>query len=290
MPAQFLALADNIPATPPLHGLQATAIEARSPLRWQQGLTVPPPENCVEASGWDPDVCAWPIVDGDPVKPVKSDSADSGPSHNVVPFVLESPFECASQNFKVVDFAGRARRQLEAATTKGMEHEFWTGTLKPANPNLATGATVIGGGAYSPRHAFAMLGQALSNCAHGGRGMLHAPTFIVDDWLTQFGSGIEASGGRLVTVNRGDYIVSGTGYNGTGPAGVSVSSGQSWAYATGPVRYWLDDILVFPDTLGEALDRKNNRVEYRAERFAMVDFDACCHFAILIDSSIGAWS
>lgn len=267
-----------IPATPPLHGLQASVPETREPSRWQLGVTLCP-ENCVEISGWDPNCAAWP----DGVKPDKSEATTNQDCYDVLPFVLESPFECASAGFRTVDYSGRARRQLEAATSKGLEYELWTGELQGDNPHLTTGATVIGAAAAFPlRQGLSLLGQALSNCAHGGRGTIHAPTFIVDNWMDD-GNLIQAEGPRLVTGNRGDVVISGSGYPGTGPDGIAPGPNQSWVYATGPIQYRLDEVVVYPDTLNEAMDSRRNRIEYRAERLAMVNFDPCCHFAILVE-------
>jgi hypothetical protein len=284
MPGLF-AQADPIPATPPMHGLTASAAEATGPVRWELGFTVSP-ENCVDISGFDPDLCtAWP--DQTLPKPTKSVAGRPLNAYDVMPFALESPFECDAQGFNVIDFQGRARRQLESATSKGLEHELWTADLKPENASLDNGATILGAGApFGLLQGLALLGQALSNCAAGGRGMIHAPTFIVDMWLANHGMLLKLEATRIVTTNRGDVIVSGTGYPGTGEDGLAVALGSSWVYATGPVQYRLGETSVYPETVKEALNRKSNDIEYRAERTAAVNFDPCCHFGILIDPSI----
>lgn len=284
--AGLYAQGDAIPSTPPAHGLQASATEVKGPTRWELGVTITP-ENCVEIAGWDPDCTAWPVVDGVTVKPEKSVAERPLDSYDLDPFVLESPFECDAQGLKTIDFAGRARRQAEAGTSKGMEFELWTGTLKPDNPNLSTGATIlVSGAAVSLLQGISLLGQALSDCAHGGRGTIHAPTFIVDQWLALYTGLFDVGPNRIVTKNRGDVVISGTGYPGTGEDGDAPANGSSWVYATGPVQYRLGEVEVFPDTVKEAMKRGTNDVEYRAERFAMVNFDPCCHFGILIDPSI----
>lgn len=283
MPGLF-TVGDPIPATPPMHGLQASATEVSTPTRWENGATFCP-ENCVEAFGYDPDLCtAWP--DQNQPKPEKSVAERPLNCYDVLPYVLESAFGCDASGFRVLDFAGRARRQLEASTSKGMERELWTATIKPSNPSLDNGATILGGGtAVSVLRGIAMLGQALSDCAHGGRGMIHAPTFIADLLLGK-STLFKVEGNRIVSSNRGDVLVSGTGYPGTGEDGAAVAAGSAWVYATGPVQYRIGEVIVFPDTIGEAVDRKRNNVEYRAERFAMTNFDTCCHFGVLIDGGI----
>lgn len=265
-----------------MHGLQASAAEVQTPARWELGATFCP-ENCVEATAWDPDCSAWPSG----VKPDKSVAVRPLNCYDVMPFALESPFECDAQGFATLDFAGRARRQLEAATSKGMEFELWTGTMKPDNPRLDLEATIIGGGApFGLLQGLSLLGQALSNCAHGGRGMIHAPTFIVDQAIGLYGFLWQVVGNRIVSSNRGDVLVSGTGYPGTGPDGLPVAAGSAWVFATGPVQYRLTETEVYPDNLADATDRRQNNIEYRAERQVLTNFDPCCHFGILIDPSL----
>lgn len=311
-------IAEPFPATPAMHGLLASAYEVTTALvsgdgmfldrqdpalleslkrtnpdaydqimrRWEIGGYSITPENCVESTTWDPDCAAWTVS-----KPqLQATDADNRPGpYNVRPFAIDSVFECDASGFQVVDFRGRVERQLAAGTSKAMEYEFATGTLVPANPNLVTGATVLGGGAAFPAaQAFALLGQYLSNTSHGGIGMLHAPTIVVDEWLQDFGgAAIKEQGDRLRSVNRGDIIVSGAGYPGHGPEGIIPDVGQAWVYATSPVQYRLGEIFVFPERLGEALDRAKNNIEYRAIRQAAVGFDPCRHAAVLVQTQFG---
>lgn len=277
--SQLREVGKPIKAQPPMHGIVASAYPGIEDWEtWKFGLQMCP-ENCVEASTWDPDCANW--LGGEP--PAKSTAAANLDCYEVSPFVIESPFECSTKGFQTIDYEGRARRQLEAATPKAMEYELWTGTLRGAgSPHLASpAATVFTMGSCSPVRGLALAGQALANCAHGGRGMIHAPQVVADLWAHESGSVIE-DGGRLVTRVRRDIIVAGAGYIGTGPDGAPPPDGSAWIYATGPVQYWLNDVVVLPGDVKEAIDIRRNRIEYRAEREAMLAFDPCCHFAILV--------
>jgi hypothetical protein len=296
---KLLPVAQPIPAQPPAHGLVASAFEAtdlpfepsRDPVtgrggdRWAQGFTIQP-ENCIEAGTWDPDCGVWPTEGGDnPLdqKTAKADAPTNETSYDVQPVVVETAFLCDAAGFLETDFARRARTQLEASLSKSMEFELATGTLKAANPNLQTGATVIeSGDSFAPADAIALLGQALSNCGHGGKGMIHAPTVFVDKLLDS-SSLVKEDGQRLVTVNRRDILVSGSGYPGLGPGGAAPATGQVYVYATGPVQYRLSPPLLFPEEFREAFDRLKNTVEYHAEREVAMNFDPCCHFVVLVD-------
>lgn len=281
------AVGTPIPATPSLHGLIASAQEVTDPDRWQAGFTICP-ENCVDLSGFV-DECF--TVDGKSEAFTLAEAPENADCYDVLAFVVESSFRCNSHGFQTVDYRGRTRRQLEAGTSKFIEHELWTGTLQPDNPHLTDPASLtVLAGVHEPQMALALLGQALSNTAHGGRGMIHAPTFVVDTWLEETGQLIKEQGNKLVTVNRGDTIVSGTGYPGTGPANAAAVYPLVWAYATGPVQFRLGEIDVIPDTLAEAMDRRRNLIEYAAQRDAAVNFDPCAHFGIQIDLSTVAGS
>jgi hypothetical protein len=302
----LLPVAQPIPATPPAHGLLVTADEATDlpfapdptqratnggldgPMdRWGQGFVVQP-ENCIAAGTWDPDCDQWPSSpsgDGPLLnKTAKSDAPANETSYIVKPFVIETAFNCDATGLQAVDFRGRARRQLVASSSKAMEYELATGTQKGAQGNqfLEDAASVVvlsAGSSFSPAGALARLGAALSACGHGGRGMIHAPTVWVGR-LMETGDMVTEGGQRLLTKVRGDRIVAGSGYPGTGPAGVAPPEGDVYVYATGPVVFRLSEPEVFPDALSEAMDRKKNNVEYRAERMGAVYFDPCCHFVI----------
>lgn len=307
-------IAEPFAATPAMHGLVASAYEAVDALvsglgqfperadparleqmkrsdpdqydrimnRWEIGGFSITPENCVESSTWDPDCAAWPAGP----KPLLAVAGVNAQTYHVRPFAIDTVYSCDAAGFQAVDFRGRVERQLAASTSKSMEFEFATGTLVPGNPNLVTGATVLGGGAAFPANqAFALLGQYLSNTAHGGIGMMHAPTLVVDEWLQNFGgAAIKEQGDRLRSVNRGDIIVSGTGYPGHGPSGIVPTPGQAWVYATSPVQYRLGATMTFPERLSEAFNRATNDIEYRAIRQAAVGFDPCRHAAVLVQT------
>lgn len=284
MPGLY-AVGTPAPAQPPLHGLQASATEVTDPTRWELGFAISP-EGCVDIGYWDPDCVSIPdgAVD-ERTKSVFDRTQVQG--YNVDPFVIESSFECDAQSLNTIDFKARARRQLEAGTSKGMEFELWAGNQKPANPVLSTNATVLNGGAtMSPLTAFAMLGSALSSKGAGGRGTIHAPTWVVDIW--QHLNLITERSGRLMSVVRGDTVIAGTGYPGTGPGAATVDPGESWVFATGPVNYRLGEIQVHPESVREAVNRRTNDAEYRAERFAAVNFDPCVHFGAKLALDLGS--
>ncbi len=284
------------PATAPPHGLRTAARQIFEPdNRWEAGLTFDP-ETCLSVRTWDP-ACGTDGSDaGD------FEDADDPPDLLVVrPFQIYVPVTCNSQGYSVRDLEGRATRGLDAGTSKGMEQVFWSGLAGTANYSLVGSTPNVQGNAWdgtagvlnasattapvavSPSTALSLLSQSLGACGLGGRGMIHASPFLVEQWG---GNGhIGKDGDRLITKGREDIIVAGSGYSGNGPTGNPAATGTAsarWAFATGMVEYRLGEIDLVSDKIAEVLDRKQDTVTWIAERMVAITTDACCTFAVLV--------
>jgi len=212
---------------------------------------------------------------------------------NYSPFIIEVPYTCSSFGFQVADYVKRAMRQLEATKHKALEHEFWTGARMPENPSLVKSTPnddehILNPGgaaapiAVSPGVALMILSQALANCGSGGRGMIHATPSTVERWVNL--TSVQCGPDFIQTCARGDIIVDGSGYPGTGPIGQPAPGpNEVWAYATGMVNVRMGEPEVYPKEFSDALDRGTNTVTYRGEMTASAVHDLCCSFAVLID-------
>ena len=244
---------------------------------------------------------------GDPI--VKQPYTDPTEFVVVDPYTVEVPFECSSFGWQTTDYEERALDNLRLGKSKAIESEWWTGTKIPTNPSLVRStpnddAHILnpGGAAaptpVSPGIALILFAQALANCGTGQRGMIHATPALVERWLnlTAVNSvsisdflaeelGIRNEPGLIIlTPGRGDIVVNGAGYPGTGPLGQPPPGpNEVWAYATGIVNVRTSDTILIPDNLDEALDRATNTITYRGEMEAMAYDDGCCRFAVLID-------
>lgn len=209
------------------------------------------------------------------------------------PFIIEVPYTCSSFGFQAADYEKRARRQLMATMHKALENEFWTGSINPNNLSLVGStpnddAHVLNPGgaaapvAVSPGVALMLLSQALANCGSGGRGMIHATPALAERWVNL--TAVQCNDKLITTCARGDIIVNGSGYPGTGPEGQPAPGpNEVWAYATGMVNLRLGDPEVYPKEFSEAFDRGTNTVTYRGEIVASAVHDLCCSFAVLVD-------
>jgi len=235
-------------------------------------------------------------------------SVDNRPIVYQNPTVLNVPVTCSSFGWEAESWTEKAELRIELGASKALETEWWGGYKNPFNQSLVrstpnTDEAILNPGgaaapaAVSPGIALALFAQALANCADGSRGMIHATPALVARWLNltalnsvpvsslvdELGENI-AGPNVLVTPDRGDIVIDGTGYLGTGPLGQPPpGANEAWAYATGIVDVRLGDVEVFPETLAEALDRRVNTITFRGERTGMAIHDGCCMFAVLVD-------
>jgi hypothetical protein len=279
---------------PPGHGIVVSAQPAPADAyrddRWQAGIAVRP-IGCAEpiARRFS---CTTPLADLEPVtrpgelafEPVQIVIADS----------------CDSRGYSAANFGPRVRAAVEAGTSKAIEHDLWTGSGGAGGFYLRNPATLAGVvnapvtvgqnpdtqlvSPVDPDVALAALSQALSDCGVGAKGMIHLPVHLGELVALH----LNTEGQRLVTRTRGDIVVVGSGYDGTGPTGHPQATpplGTAWAYATaGIFNLLLSETTVYPGTLAEALDRSTNTITYSAERFALVYGNECCTYAVLVNT------
>jgi hypothetical protein len=313
--------------TAPMHSLVASAVQIDDGEdRWEMGFSFWP-LNCVTAAAWYPGCETDPTVSNDQtvIGPAsgggidKSTAPTNNPVQLYIPATYETAFNCDSTGFSDINYADRARQQIDSATSNALEFEFWTGTLIPENYNLVADCPATAAGAYGgivnsmtaglwnavrPQDGLAMLVGALAQCGPGSPGMIHATAEVVEIWAE--GLALIVNGPRLISRSRGNVIVSGGGYPGTGPSGLATQNygsgagsaasqaspgpGYAWAYATDMVYTRIGDIQVIPDTLGEAFVRsttggRTNTIEFRGERQAAAYCGSCCTYGVLIQTS-----
>lgn len=194
-------------------------------------------------------------------------------------FVAYLPISCGAGFLgDPEEFANRAEIAMRAVESYAVERQLVSGDGIPTNPYLedanVTAGILAAGAAVTPDAALSYLENAIGGT--GKQGMIHATPAVVSQWFDQTGDRSE-----LVTQN-GTRVVSGGGYISSRPTGGSAAAaGQSWVYATGPVEVRHSNILM-PD-ISETLDRSNNDVTFRAERYVLVEWDTALQVAVLVD-------
>lgn len=187
------------------------------------------------------------------------------------------PVTCSTYGWE--DLADQAEAVLEATLSWGVERALARGFTGSGNPSFGdTNLSILAGGAaQTAAVGLSYLEDAIG--ATGRMGMIHATPAIGAAW--QMFPADRQQENPLRSIN-GTPIVLGGGYIGTDPAsGATPAAGQGWAFATGPVEVRLGPTVI--TDIRESLDRSDNSVTFRAERYFLATWDRALQAGVLID-------
>lgn len=193
---------------------------------------------------------------------------------------LECTARALSTDYDI--YAARAVAALEAAESFLVEREISRGLQLPLNPHFAD-ATVnilLSGAATGKVAALAALEQsaARTGVAHWVHVDPATATVFASEVL------VEREAPDLRVVGTGSRVIVGTGYVSSQPSGgAAPSATTSWAYATGPIEIRRSEIFVNPGSVREAMDRGQNDITLRAERYYLAYWDDVLHDAVLVN-------
>ena len=214
----------------------------------------------------------------DPENLVATNDPLSNPLPNPTSFVVAKPWmmEVAlgriTWGFEVNDYPAQVRQWIEWQTSLRLEEEFWTGSLAMGAQDLVS-TTAFDNTAVKPIRGLGVLERVIADRGFG-QGMIHATPELVTHWKSW--DVLEEVGGKLYTKTTGALVVAGQGYPGDGPttsANPTATSQYVWAFATALCQVRLSSVTVVPDTVGEALNRGTNELQYRAWRYGAVSYD-----------------
>lgn len=193
-------------------------------------------------------------------------------------FVAYLPITCSTISGDPEEFARRAEAVLDATISFAVEQALAQGVVGSTNPFFGdTNLTQLGGGAVSAQAGLNYLENAIGATGRGG--MLHATPGIVSAWNLV---NLETNG--VLRTTNGTPVASGGGYINTDPAGLAGSDpsvGQEWAFATGPVKVYVAEAPNLE--VSEYVDRSDNVITYRAEKFVLAMWDTSLQSGVLID-------
>jgi len=193
-------------------------------------------------------------------------------------FVAYLPFTCSTISADPAEFARRAEVVLEVTLSYAIEQALAQGIDGSTNPYLGdTNLTQLGGGTITAQAGLNYLENAIGATGRGG--VIHATPGTVSAW-----NFVNLETGSFLSTANGTPVVSGGGYINTDPVGKTGSDpsvGQEWAFATGPIKVWLGDVVV--PTVAEFVDHETNTATYRAERYALVAWDTSLQSGVLMD-------
>lgn len=301
MPTKFSGgLADNAPIEPALYGLLSPAayIVNETDEHFENGFD------------YDTLLCGANVHLNSICSGITSVSAinSSGGAlyRKYYPFGVETEFKCSTLGMTPEEVEDVAREYLDVAVQTGLEREFWTGALAKAAEatvaydEVALGAypnrylanntdtvTLASGTAVKAKYAVALLEQALGTDTIGPRGTIHVPS-LVGSVLNLKDETDPLTGEKYKVTSRGNYVVIGSGYTGSGPTGAAPAAGQAWIYAHGgrPTVH-RGRVYVTPDGLrSQAVDISVNTTKYYASQVVGVTWPTCTKYAALVDLTL----
>jgi len=211
-----------------------------------------------------------------------------------VPFFIQVTDTRSALGINGEDRFAIAKKQLEAATQKALEHEFWEGHCARAETSAADnaylkksgGATVVNTGALAPATALMLLEEALTDSPTGTNGVIH----MTRDVASILGSRLiysPADGGKTgkAMTRLGTEVVIGSGYTGNGRLGdanTNASASNKWMYATGALDVHLSKPEVVNENLGQGftVSSNTNTISIKAVRAAAVYFDPSIYYTV----------
>lgn len=239
------------------------------PDRWENGFTFRPGFCRSETGLFDP-TCA--VNDAD-LLPTNSpeDFVD------YQPFAITDGVQCSTFGGDMEEFRKQARDQLLSSTSYKLGQEFWTGTWVQAQgysnnylTNTASDNYKDLGTASSSLAAIVSLQDTLGTCSQESRGMLHASTIVVAEWVA---AGVVRREGDVLLDMFNNIVVP---YAGREPA----------AYATGMVDVRLSEAVEVQFIQGPNDGTGKNNYQFAlAWRVGAVTWDGCCHIHVGVDST-----
>ncbi len=244
--------------------------------------------NGIQVHGYIPDCARGWSVCGQIASPPdqKASQETANPLPEFGPLTAYLTETCSTRTMEPTQEAFKARASTTFSAVEGavVEDQFWSGTWLPDNPHLAdANADVLNNDtATSITNGLALLENAIAATCRGG--VIHMTPGLAIAISTLGGGGVlQAIGGALYTVN-GTLVIPGYGYDGSAPEGsTDVSGTEEFAYATGPVEVLRSDAFVMPPEVAQAVDRAQNTIEYRAERYYIPFWDTQLQAGVRID-------
>ena len=199
-------------------------------------------------------------------------------------FVVYKPVMCSGIGLNPLaarKLSDKLEAVLDAVASAGVERALAEGVLESTNPFFGDSDVDVlaGGAAVSAGVALSYLENAIGRTCR--QGMIHATPATISA-LQAIPDGSDA----LVTAN-GNTVVSGDGYIDVDTPDLAAQDPDGttdWMFATGPVQVYLGPIEA--RDIEEALDRSDNTVVFRAERYVVAYWDTALQAAILVDWSL----
>ena len=263
----------NAPMFPP-----EVLVDASGNPRWLAGITF-------NQLGCDPLQRIESIVCGE-VPPEAEKSAN--PLGDVVSFDTFAVYDGKENSLRCLEserILGDIIIRYPSMVSEQLASELMEGGARPYDPlepdvnaSLASSASLITGGPYTPPEAVALLEQAAADLLHGAEATLHlTPRGFSSITVFDLSDGIAAPGYMTA---QGHRVIADAGYAGPTPYAFDDTDGaDEWWYASGPV-FWAMTQATPLGLPSERLDISRNLDTEIMEAFAVVAFDPCAVVAV----------
>ena len=199
-------------------------------------------------------------------------------------YVVYKPVMCSGiglDNQQAAELNDRISRVVEATESAAIEQALAEGVSGSSNPFIGDGTfddlTPTPGTAVSPGVGLSILENAIAGTCR--QGMIGATPATIAA-LQAFPVG-DMTDRRLITAN-GTAVYSSDGLVGVDTATMAGTTGtEDWMIAHGPVKIYLGPIVT--QNVRSSLDRSDNSLVFRAERYVLSIWDTSLQAGVLVD-------
>jgi hypothetical protein len=242
--------------------------------RWEQGVSVYP-YPCGPARKFDQ--CG---TIGTP----KVQSTQQGPI-DFGSFTVYLSAKCTMRGIgnDIEEYRRRALAAFLAYEHEQVESEWWDGGQLPGTTHLTSATSATSPLTTFPTATNLMNGLAILEGTIKRSAVIHMTTRMATGMFSQRLIWENPKTGYIET-RLGTRVIPGVGYSGNAPSGAAPNAGtEEFIFATTPLQIYRSEPFLTPDTPAEALDRTLNDFTIYAERYYVVDFDACLRVGVRID-------
>ena len=213
---------------------------------------------------------------------IKEEETGTIPGDRFDPFVAYQPVICSGiglGNGNAKKLSDRIEQVLDATVSSAVESAIAGGVDGGNNPFIGDGdVDVISAAPVSPQVALGLLENAIARTCRKGM-ILATPATI-----TSYGAFPLDPERPLVTAAGTPVVSAGGLVDLDTPALPETSGTQDWMLASGPIHVYLGPIEA--RDIEEALDRADNTVVFRAERWVVAFWDKAFQAAVKVDWSL----
>lgn len=168
----------------------------------------------------------------------QADPTDRGAEITFYPFLVETSVDCTPMSLNEValqsELEAFAKAHLAIERPPRVALQVMEGTYAGMNPWFANVATALTGADRTLVGALQAVERGLAALLGDAQGLIHVPSWLLSSM--QLGGGLRFIDNIWYTAS-GHIVVADAGYRGPSPLTHGVTTGETWIYGSGPVKY-----------------------------------------------------